>query len=167
MSSLSCMCCNRPLSVQQSIQRGLGPICYGKQLEALESGDATGDKVDIPFDPKTMDIICRRDAEGLHFNIFQVFAHHSPSGMEWGYGGSGPADFALNVMAMFTNHLEGPRDLLLFDGRKISSLAWNLHQRFKFAFIAALPSEGGTIKGDDIREWVEKESAATRLSFAA
>lgn len=167
MASLHCICCNRPLSVRESIERGLGPICASRQLEEITGDNATGDHVDIPFDPETMDIICRRDADGLHFNIFQVFKHHSPSGFEIGYGGSGPADFALNIMALFTNHLNEPRDVKLWDGKKISSLAWNLHQRFKFQFVATLSREGGTIKGDDIRRWVENEILAAKLPMAA
>ncbi len=27
--------------------------------------------------------------------------HDAPTGFDWGFGGSGPADFALNVLALF------------------------------------------------------------------
>lgn len=166
MSSYWCLCCNRPLSVRESIERGLGPICAARETAIAESNEF-GDKVDIPFNPETMDIVCRRDENGLHFNIYQVFRHHSPSGLEFGYLGSGPADFALNIAALFTNHLNEPRTVTLWDKKKISLTAWQLHQRLKEKFIATLPREGGTIKGDAIRQWVKSEIAASKLAFAA
>lgn len=47
--------------------------------------------------------------------------NHSPTGFEWGYGGSGPAQAALAVLAHHTGKAE---------------LAQRLHQAFKWAFIA-------------------------------
>ena len=31
-------------------------------------------------------------------NVPHLVVHHSPTGYEWGYGGSGPADLALNIL---------------------------------------------------------------------
>lgn len=50
--------------------------------------------------------------------------NHSPTGFEWGYGGSGPAQLALAILA----------DCLDED------VAQKLHQQFKFKVIAPLPS---------------------------
>jgi hypothetical protein len=50
-------------------------------------------------------------------------ANHSPTGFAWGYGGSGPAQLSLAILA----------DFLGDDER-----ALRLHQRFKFAVIGAL-----------------------------
>jgi hypothetical protein len=50
--------------------------------------------------------------------------NHSPTGFEWGYGGSGPAQLALAILA----------DCLGDD-----ELADRLHQDFKFAVIAGIP----------------------------
>lgn len=52
--------------------------------------------------------------------------NHSPTGFEWGYGGSGPAQLALAILA----------DALLDDQRAIK-----LHQPFKWKVIAALDRE--------------------------
>jgi hypothetical protein len=49
---------------------------------------------------------------------------HSPTGFEWGYGGSGPAQLALALLA---DHLDD-------DERAIT-----LHQDFKFAVVTKLP----------------------------
>ncbi len=50
--------------------------------------------------------------------------NHSPTGLNWGYGGSGPAQCALALLA---DHLGNDRE------------AVNLHQPFKWAVIAKLP----------------------------
>ena len=45
-------------------------------------------------------LVCRRARDGdAVINIEQAHEHHSPTGMEFGYLGSGPADLALNVLA--------------------------------------------------------------------
>ncbi|HHY45862.1 MAG TPA: hypothetical protein GX506_01005 [Firmicutes bacterium] len=90
----------------------------------------------LPFDG---DIVCRRDSSGEpQFNIPQRIKHHSPTGMEWGYGGSGPADFALNILALFVDE----------------ETAFKLHQSFKWHFVAPLPETGGIIKRADIIAWL-------------
>jgi len=94
------------------------------------------------------DIICKRDENGTHFNIDQIEVFHSPDGMEWGYGGSGPSDFALNI-------------LLHFIDRKF---AYYLHQDFKWKFIATLPHEGGIIKNEDIRKWLDKKKQEMEIT---
>jgi hypothetical protein len=66
--------------------------------------------------------------------------NHSPDGFEWGYGGSGPADFALNILSIFMGQEE----------------AWKYHQDFKWAAIARMPHEGGIIRRADILEWIKK-----------
>jgi uncharacterized protein (DUF2249 family) len=49
---------------------------------------------------------------------------HSPAEFEWGYGGNGPAQLALAILA---DHLDDDQEAL------------NLYQRFKWAMIAELP----------------------------
>ena len=50
------------------------------------------------------DIVCRRGADGTAVveGIRQAWVWHSPTGFEWGYGGSGPADLALNILLAAT-----------------------------------------------------------------
>jgi hypothetical protein len=50
--------------------------------------------------------------------------NHSPTGFEWGYCGSGPAQLALAILA---DHLADDRQAL------------DVYQRFKWAVIAELP----------------------------
>lgn len=70
-------------------------------------------------------------------NFPQRVIYHS-YGFEWGYMGSGPADLALNILALCTN----------------GKTAVKLHQQFKEAFIATLPYEGGSITASRVREWI-------------
>jgi hypothetical protein len=105
-----------------------------------DSGNSTGKVAVLPFDTKTMDVVCRRISSGPQSNIAQRLVYHSSTGMEWGYGGSGPADFALNILYRFT-------------GDENFSKKW--HQEFKQEFVSTLPADGGTISGSVIIEWIQ------------
>jgi hypothetical protein len=85
------------------------------------------------------DIICSRTQNGIKTNVPRRFFYHSPTGFEWGYGGSGPADFAWNILSIFIGQKEAEK----------------YYQKFKFEFIATLPREGGTIPRELILEWIK------------
>lgn len=103
-------------------------------------------------------LVCSRDQDDQFIcNIEQTHKHHSPTGMRWGYAGSGPADLALNVMAAFLPRARGERGVDLWDGSKVSEPAWNLHQRFKHAFIANMAIDGGTVPAQTIRDWLNAQ----------
>jgi Family of unknown function (DUF6166) len=61
----------------------------------------------------------------LHLEI----ANHSPTGFEWGYGGSGPAQLAI---ALIADSISGIK----------RSVVLRLHQRFKWRVTAKLPRKG-------------------------
>jgi len=87
------------------------------------------------------DVECRRTVNGIWTNVPRRITKHSPDGFEWGYGGSGPADFALNILSVYIG--------------QAAAEAGGLYHDFKFQFIAAIPYEGGIIKRDYIVEWLE------------
>lgn len=62
--------------------------------------------------------------------------NHSPCGFEWGYGGSGPAQLALALLA----------HALKDDGRAV-----HLHQRFKRRVIEPLTRDEWEMSSDRIR----------------
>lgn len=94
----------------------------------------------INFDVDTSDVSFWRDDEQTpHTNIPIIKLHHSPDGIEWGYGGYGPADFAFNILLLFTSNLKE---------------AFVMHQDFKWKFIAGAPKVGGTIKNEHIKNWI-------------
>lgn len=79
---------------------------------------------------------------GLQRDLKHV-AYHSPAGLEWGYGGSGPADLALSILTDVAG----------------AEIGWNLHQAFKWAFISGLPYGGGVIPMDRIRLFLRNKGA--------
>ncbi len=66
---------------------------------------------------------------------------HSPDGFEWGYGGSGPADLALSILADFFG--ENPTKKQLMEG---SARCVQKHQEFKWKMIASAPREAFIIR---------------------
>jgi len=63
--------------------------------------------------------------------------NHSPTGLEWGYPGSGPAQLALALLA---------------DALHDSHRALRLHQPFKWKVVALLPTdEPWTMTDDEVR----------------
>jgi hypothetical protein len=77
---------------------------------------------------------------------------HSPTGFEWGYGGSGPADTALSILADFLG--ESKEEVWLAWHGKRSSRALQLHQAFKFAVVGVLPHAGWQLGSDKVAEWL-------------
>ena len=136
-----CARCHRKLTDEESRKRGYGPVCWNKQVGKRERGKEQGRLFTGPELPFKGDIVLKRGENGeVLTNVAQAIIEHSPCGFEWGYGGSGPADLALNILAMYTDR----------------ETAAALHQVFKWAFIAKLPRDGGTIKGKDIRRWLRE-----------
>jgi len=89
--------------------------------------------------PDFGNVTCYRDSDGIHTNVPRRITRHSPDGFGWGYGGSGPADFALNILSVFI----GQR------------LAEGLYQDFKWEFLSRMPEEGDTIPREIILSWVD------------
>jgi len=142
---MNCSICHRPLSNPESIRRGIGPICW----EKIITEDAQAENPEQHLIPGFEgDVICKRgEGWNKYTNIPQIEVYHSPAGFEWGYGGSGPADFALNILMLFTD----------------KKMAYTLHQGFKWKFVATMPKEGGTIKGEDIKHWIEENKPEREL----
>jgi hypothetical protein len=63
--------------------------------------------------------------------------NHSPTGYEWGYGGSGPAQLALALAA----------DVLGDD-----DAALDVYQRLKFQVVVRLPESGWTLTESELAE---------------
>src|SRR5918995_2636200 len=77
-------------------------------------------------------VSCWRAPDGTaRSSIPQRHVHYAPKGFDWGFGGSGPADFALNVLAAFLPLAAEDTGVALRDGTCVSEAAWALHQAFK------------------------------------
>jgi len=68
-------------------------------------------------------------------NPCRELRNHSPTGFEWGYGGSGPAQLALAILA---EHLGDERAAL------------SRYQRFKWACIAQIRSAAWSLSSEEI-----------------
>lgn len=117
------------------------------------------------------DVILHRDEDGTaRATLPHRHVHHSPTGFEFGYGGSGPADLALNILAAFVavpiehevpEERWGDEAVQLHDGSYVSGAVWHLHQEFKRRFVATLPRGGGTIRADDVRAWLREHGISS------
>lgn len=72
-------------------------------------------------------------------NLPKHFKRHSPTGMNWGYGGSGPADLALSLLVECIG-LE---------------YAERLYQDFKWEFVAQWKDDW-TITDEEIHSWTKR-----------
>lgn len=141
-----CQRCRRALKNPKYMAAGFGPVCAAKVKR--------DEQPQLPFDcflheeAGNPDVILRRrpDSNGGWGDALTNIQHrkvlHSPTGFEWGYAGSGPADLALNILLRYG---------------VTEAQAENLHQRFKDAFIATMPREGGRITRNEVIEWIESQ----------
>lgn len=84
---------------------------------------------------------------------------HSPSGLSWGFGGSGPADLALSILADYLGEADAIPAHERYDHAIAQDIqqtrAWMLHQDFKWRFIAPLKQGAGwTISAAAIDAWL-------------
>jgi len=76
-------------------------------------------------------------------NVDHKVVRHSPSGLEFSYAGSGPADLALNILLYFI-----PLEQ-----------ANSLYQKFKWDVIANIPREGGELEDTFVKNWIRKQES--------
>jgi hypothetical protein len=78
----------------------------------------------------------------------RAYRNHSPTGFEWSYQGSGPAQLALALLLEVTD----------------SDTALDLYQDYKREVVACWPIAGFTVTTADLRAWlaVRKETATAR-----
>ncbi len=77
--------------------------------------------------------------------------HHSPTGFNVGYGGSGPADLALSILAAVIGDEQDT--VTIFSGR-CGRRAWQWHQAFKRDFVTRWGDDWGVTVGD-VRRWIK------------
>lgn len=82
--------------------------------------------------------------------------NHSPTGFEWGYGGSGPAQLALAILLDFY----GNGRMMTRSGRRIAE---TFYMGFKFGVVAGWQSDGWQITGAEIERWMNERPDLTDL----
>lgn len=78
--------------------------------------------------------------------------YHSPTGFEWGYCGSGPADLALAIMLDYFS--EEPTEQEIKDGAVLAAV---VYKQFKNEFVAGFPKNGFRLEHNDIEIWLAKQ----------
>jgi len=104
----------------------------------MQTSDSVGmdpAKKDKYYEGKRSNGVCFVTVDCHMLNPRFDLRNPSPTGFEWGYRGSGPAQLALALLA----------DWLGDDGQ-----ALDLYQAFKFKTVASLPREGWTLTGKEI-----------------
>jgi len=86
-----------------------------------------------------------RDGKEFDPGASQALWNHSPTGFEWGFNGSGPAQLALALLLDAIRHEEG-------------AAKW--HQRFKAEVVAKLPHDEWAMTSDGVRAWLGKQLIA-------
>ena len=85
-------------------------------------------------------VIVECPATGGSYALRHV-VRHSPTGLQWGYGGSGPADLALSI---------------LYDFCTDRNSAEMFHQQFKWDFVSGWEDEW-SIEGETINSWLKEQ----------
>ena len=84
-------------------------------------------------------LVTIEDGGELHMLAHRV--RHSPTGLSWGYAGSGPADLARSLLWDVLGYEPSP----------------SLYQEFKFDVVAKWPQSGSwTMSQREIAMWVER-----------
>ncbi|GIW55354.1 MAG: hypothetical protein KatS3mg082_1758 [Nitrospiraceae bacterium] len=84
---------------------------------------------------------CEVIVNGTPLNPRLDLVTHSPTGFEWGYLGSGPAQLALAILA----------DHLMDDQKALA-----IYQEFKRDVIAHLPRGGWNLTDDDVQSAIDR-----------
>ena len=85
--------------------------------------------------------------------------YHSPSGLSWGYQGSGPADLALSLLCDVLG--ERPSEKQIYHG---DCKAYPHHQDFKREFVAGWEfNEAFEIDSDTITGWLKQRGVEVRV----
>jgi len=166
----TCNRCNRTLKNPEAIRLGYGKVCYAKMLAERESekekeyADNQLSSADYPLDES---IVAIRQNESLYTNVPRLVTHHSPTGYEIAYGGSGPADFALNIVENLLRRIgyKGEKTNDTWDKRPVFKKTFELHQDFKWAFVASMDRNGGAIKTNTAIAWIEAHLETQKTLF--
>ena len=86
-----------------------------------------------------------RDPDGRARMTCPHAARHSPTGPEWGYLGSGPADCARSVLRALTDEPSGRRSQATADAH---------YQAFKADVVARVPEDGAVLHRADVLDWL-------------
>lgn len=150
MSLVQCGRCGRTLKSPKARELGYGMVCWRKIMaEQTAMEQKARSNIEIRTTVRdgyagargpdgAVKVVGIRN--GVQYPL-QHLVHHSPSGMEWGYGGSGPADLARSIIG----------DVLGTDDPDPA-----VYQDFKQEFVSGW-GDRWEISLDEIRAWVKEK----------
>ena len=93
-------------------------------------------------------VVQTRGRSGTWYKLHHVI-QHSPTGLEWGYGGSGPMDLATSILLHWLGHRRISPDLMIHSV-PVSVLC----QRFKWDVVAKLQSDRWKLTDNQLSQWL-------------
>jgi hypothetical protein len=136
--------------------------------EILDPADYRDEYLPLPLEDHGL-VMTREEGSDPRGTVKTNVPHRvemgSPDGFEFGYGGSGPSDLALNAVEHLIQHLatEGEIDppsgyYTEEDGQvdkgRVSRLAFRLSQEFKSTFVASAPDSGVSYDFEELKAWL-------------
>jgi len=162
-----CRRCNRPLKREPYRSLGIGKICAAKEdrdtkmrqndgdsdeIVSYDGGDFFIERLASPTINERGNLeIMKHSCSGIRTNVKRSIYRHSPTGFNFGYGGSGPADFALNLLLMVTDNATANR----------------LYQEFKWDFVGAGENDRLVIKRPEVDNWLQLKKEQLPISTEA
>ena len=102
-----------------------------------------------PFNCKVNVITSVGSTNGVsRLPLFSDEINHSPTGFEWGYGGSGPAQLAYAILRRYFN--------IKHDDKEAERLALLYYGDFKWDIVAKFPLNGFVLQQNEIEFWFRK-----------
>ncbi|MEM0960919.1 MAG: DUF6166 domain-containing protein [Bacteroidota bacterium] len=110
----------------------------GRRSQSLVAYHTRGESARAQEPAATLAVRLWRDGDGVARMTCPHVVRHSPTGPEWGYGGSGPADCARSVLLALTDEATADAH----------------YQDFKREVIAELPEHGAVIQRTSVLAWM-------------
>ncbi|MBI3798036.1 MAG: hypothetical protein HY268_13850 [Deltaproteobacteria bacterium] len=108
-----------------------------------------------------VEVIIHQSGNKVRKRKLRHIPFHSPTrgDLNWGYGGSGPADLALAILVDYFRERapsKGYKALAECNNWMVKSRAWKLHQDFKWRFVAKFEDEW-ELYDSQIQAWLQEQ----------
>jgi hypothetical protein len=101
-----------------------------------------------PLSEKNIVVMSTNGIVWANVPLYLKEVNHSPTGFEWGYYGSGPAQLAYAILRTWEEMVEGR------DKRQAKAYALRMYQVFKDDVIAGIKEDEWTITSERVGTWV-------------
>lgn len=128
----ACRLCGRPLQVESSMARGIGPVCYRKARRAHDADPSTPFG---PFNHASGDVALHRDKEGRRFHNLPGLQALASAPIDWGPHAANADLLRLASVVAIVLRLPGSE-------RVDEALA---------ALLRQVPHDGARVRGADLR----------------